>query len=269
MKAREKIEQNIKAHNRIYDKYEQTHCEIFNQIEQDRLHKKLEQAVKTIKTNSDQKIAFDYGCGSGNLTRHLIDCGLYTIAGDVSERLLSLTTKKYSHTGMLDTIKINGQDLSDIEDSCFDLVGTYSVLHHVPDYLKIIKEMIRVMKHGGVIYIDHEVNESYWNNTGLYQEFLNIVQSMNKKSWKRYLKLSNYIYKIRVMINPKYRPEGDIHVFPDDHIEWDKIEKLLTTHDCEIVLKEDYLAYSGYPLDIYRKYEYRCADMRVLIAIKK
>jgi len=263
------IKQNVKAYDKVYDKYEKIHGEIFNPIEQERLHKKLEQAVKSIKTNSSPKIAIDYGCGTGNITKHLIELGVYTKAADVSKKCLSIVAKKYYHTNMLDIIKINGQDLLNIKSNSCDLVVVYSVLHHVPDYLQIIEEMIRVLKPGGVILIDHEVNESYWNRNKYYIDFLQLAKPKLLKNWRRFLKLSNYITKIRQIINPRYKPEGDIHVWPDDHIEWDKIEDLLITQKCELVLKEDYLLYvKGYAADIYQKYKNKCNDMRVLIARK-
>ena len=71
-------------------------------------------------------------------------------------------------------------------------------------------------------------------------------------------------------MNPRYKREGDIHVWPDDHIEWDKIEQLLTSESFEIVLKKDYLLYkSNYDPEIYNEYKDQCADERVLIARKK
>ena len=263
------IEQNIKAYDKIYDKYEKKHDEIFNSIEQGRLHKKLGQAVKSIKTNSSPKIAIDYGCGTGNLTKHLIEWGGYTRAADVSEKCLSIVAKKYYHTGMLDIIKINGQDLSSIKNNSCDLVAAYSVLHHVPDYLQIIEEMVRVLKFGGIIYLDHELNESHWNRNKHYIDFLQLAKPKLLRNWRRFLKLSNYITKIRQIINPRYEIEGDIHVWPDDRIEWDKIEDLLVSQGCELILKEDYLLYrNGYPIDIYQEYKNKCNDMRILISRK-
>jgi len=264
------IRHNIKVYDRIYDKYEKMHGDTFNPIEQERLHKKLEQAIKSIKTNSSNKIALDYGCGSGNLTKHLIELGIHTVAADTSKKFLDLVAKKYSHASRLDVLEINGQSLSNVKNGHFDLVATYSVLHHVPDYLGIIKEMVQALKPGGIIYLDHEKNESYWNKDEQYLEFLRLAWLTPPKKWKKYLKLSNYLFKLRRIIHPRYTSEGDIHTFPDDHIEWDKIENLLTTQGCEIVLKEDYLLYKrGYSIEIYQEYNNKCNDMRLLIARKK
>lgn len=273
IKSIEHIISNIKIHNKIYDEYEQRHDEIYNPIEQERLSKKLKKAFDIISTDSKEKIALDYGCGTGNLTKHLIKLGSFVVSADISEKFLEVIKERYQFTGKSDTLKVNGYDLSNIENNKFDIVATYSVLHHVPDYLKIIKEMIRITRQGGIIYLDHEVNENYWYKNKDYSEFLRKVAPIHRKylkylNWKTFLKLPKYI--INKIKNPRYQEEGDIHVFPDDHIEWDKIENLLIKDNCEVVLREDYLLYRGrYPIETYNKYKNICNDMRVLIAMKK
>lgn len=271
------IKNNIRAHDKVYDKYEYMHGEIYNPVEQERLQKKLKYAIENIKTNSSDKIALDYGCGSGNITGHLIEFGIRTIAADVSKKFLGVVKEKYSQTGLLDVLEIDGNSLCNVANDKFDLIASYSVLHHVPDYLGIVREMIRATKHGGVIYLDHEVSESFWNKSKEYVEFQQLAQAMPKKNWRKYLKpsnyllrLSNYIFKLQRIINPKFEPEGDIHVFPDDHIEWNKIESLLVGNGCEIILKENYLLYRrGYKVDIYQMYADKCNDMRLLVVRKK
>ncbi|WP_423161977.1 hypothetical protein, partial [Stenotrophomonas geniculata] len=64
-----------------------------------------------------------------------------------------------------------------------------------------------------------------------------------------------------------YMPEGDIHVWPDDHIEWGAVEDLLIQAGCKVVLKEDYLLfYQGYREEVYEAYKDRCTDVRLLVA---
>ena len=118
--------------------YEKSHHEIFNPIEQRRLYSTLREATNAVQTGSKPPAALDYGCGSGNLTRHLTELGFHVTAADVSDDFLSAIERKFSGTGMVKAIKLNGADLSDVPDARFDLVATYSVLHHVPDYLRIV-----------------------------------------------------------------------------------------------------------------------------------
>jgi ubiquinone/menaquinone biosynthesis C-methylase UbiE len=239
--------------------YERIHGEIFNPIEQQRLHDALRRATDAVRTGSGPFTALDYGCGSGNLTRHLIALGFQTVSADVSEHFLKLIEKEFSQSGSSSTLKLNGRDLSCVPDSHFDLAATYSVLHHVPDYLRIVEEMCRVVKPGGVVYIDHEVTEAFY--------------SRPRVNWKRYLRLlcdvPGYIHIIRRLRNPRYKKEGDIHVWPDDHIEWDKIEGILANQGCEIVFKRDYLlCRSLYDPDVYDEYKDKCSDQCVLVARK-
>ena len=271
----EQIKFNKQANDGISGQYDCLHNEIFNPIEQERLGRALKMAVEAVKTNSSisgEITALDYGSGSGNLTRHLIDAGINTISADVSDGFLNLIERNFSHTGLSKTMKFNGKDLSGIQTGQFDLVATYSVLHHVPDYMQIVKEMCRVLKPGGVLYIDHEVNESYYQRPEQYIEFLKKARPII--NLKRYLRLlcdiKGYKHLFRRLKNPRYKREGDIHVWPDDHIEWDKIEQLVTEEGLEIVLKEDYLLYkSGYDVDVYNEYKDKCTDERLLMARKQ
>jgi ubiquinone/menaquinone biosynthesis C-methylase UbiE len=252
--------------------YEKSHHEIFNPVEQRRLYSALQEAMNAIRTSSKPPAALDHGCGSGNLTRHLVDLGFRVVAADVSDDYLEAVERKFSGTGKVETLKINGADLSNLPDARFDLVATYSVLHHVPDYLRIVEEMCRAIKPGGVLYIDHEVTEAYYQRPAAYAEFLK--KARPRVDWRRILSLifdvPGYKHILRRLANPRYKREGDIHVWSDDHIEWGKIEQVLLSRGFEIVLKQDYLLYKAiYDLKVYEEYKERCADERVLIARKK
>jgi hypothetical protein len=123
-----------------------------------------------------------------------------------------------------------------------------------------------------VLYIDHEVVESYYQRPEQYLEFLKKARPIiNLKRCLRLLfDVKGYKHIVRRLINPRYKREGDIHVWPDDHIEWDKIEQLVIEEGLEIVLKEDYLLYkSSYDVDVYNEYKDKCADERLFIAKKQ
>jgi ubiquinone/menaquinone biosynthesis C-methylase UbiE len=248
------------------------HFEIFNPIEQTRLHNSLKMAIGYIKSPQEEKIALDYGCGSGNITSHLLSLGMRVVSADLSDDFLASIKKDFGDSGKTHILKINGYDLSGFADNSFDLVAVYSVLHHLPEYLAIIPEFIRVTKPGGVIYIDHERSQGSWNKDRLYREFLKQVRLnsfFDKRRFKKYFFLSNYLGFIRRLINPRYQPEGDIHVWPDDHIEWLKIEDIFSNQGCNIVFKENYLLYKNYPLKVYEAFKNKCHDYSLIIAAKK
>lgn len=261
------IQQNIEAYERVFQIYDKSHGEIFNPIEQKRLCDQLKSAAKEIKTGTESKKALDYGCGSGNVTKNLIHLGFHVVGADVSESFLRLSKERFRSSENFETLSINGYDLSGVRDSEFDLVATYSVLHHIPDYMYLLEEFIRVTKPGGLIYLDHEPSDSYWKEDEQYKKFLKKLNFKPQKDWKRFLNFSNYVIGLKKLINKRYQPEGDIHVWYDDHIEWNRVEKLLLSKGCSIVMRKDYLLFKqGYNQEIYRNYENECSDMTVLIA---
>jgi len=270
MEKRSDIAWNIKTHNKVAEKYEKIHGEIYNEVEQKRLLNKLIYAVSCVQTDTDEKIALDFGCGAGNLTSHLSSLGYNVLASDISQGFLDLIASRLYKT-KIKTIQLNGFDLSNIPDNSVDMVATYSVLHHVPDYLSILKEFIRVLKPGGIVFIDHESSESIWKKDPVYAAFQMEIKNNAKIDLKKFFVLKNYYdWLIRRFVNQKYHREGDIHVFEDDHIEWQKVMSELSENGASLVFEEDYLLYKRtYCADIYAKYVNKTADMHLLIMRKQ
>ena len=77
---------------------------------------------------------------------------------------------------------------------------------------------------------------------------------------------ANYVCGIKGLFNPRYSSEGDIHVWPDDRIEFQCIEKNLKELGFEVVLSKDYLHFDKlYRPEIYKKYEELCSDTRLMV----
>jgi SAM-dependent methyltransferase len=256
------IARNVRIHDRVAAHYEEIHDEIFNAVEQDRLRTALARAKEALRTDSGRPRALDFGCGSGNLTRQLLALGFEVVAADVSPAFLDLVERRQAGQAVT-TYLMDGKSLAGLENDAFDFVATYSVLHHVPDYLAAIAEMGRVARPGGVVYIDHEHCPAYWRQDPAYREF---VRRASRFDWRKFLVPNNYYGKLRrVLIDPHYSNEGDIHVWPDDHIEWDEIEAVLRRHLFDTLFVDDYLVFRGrYRPEVYEQYRTRCCDMRVL-----
>ncbi len=281
------IEFNENVHDKIYNSYNIKHAKgIFSSIEQNRIKESLQKSINFIDNPIIYK-GLDLGCGTGNLTNHLLKLGINVTAADVSIRFLDFVILKYGKKNLLKTLKINGLNLCNINNDTFNIVATYSVLHHIPDYIKIVREMVRICKLGGIIYIDHEVNNSYWNPNKDYFELIKKTKSKIKtqnKNWVEYFKIYNYTNRIiKIMknvlfkrlprtnpLNPRYQPDGDIHVWKDDHIEWNKIIKELKDSNFEIIINDDYLFYrEKYGINLYNKYKNKCSDYKLLVAKKR
>ena len=260
------IAANVRAHDRLARKYDALHGEIFNDIEQSRIQSILAEARGLLPTSSKVPRALDFGCGSGNISRHLLALEFDVTAADVSQGFLDLVRDRYP-SPRLQTMFIEGGSTSLIPNDYFDLVAVYSVLHHIPDYLHACREFARVCKPGGVVVIDHEHTENFWHGDPLYSEFRARALKFN---WRKYFTPMNYIHRIIRIFKPRHSNEGDIHVWPDDHVEWEHIRKTMNTLGLDAVVEKEYLLnHSLYRPEVYRAYVGRCTDMKAMIFRKK
>jgi ubiquinone/menaquinone biosynthesis C-methylase UbiE len=269
------IAHNREAHDRYAGAYDARHPEIFNDVEQSRLATTVEQAVRLAGAGADGAVrALDVGCGTGNHTRHQLDSGARVTSADLSPGLLAEVRRRFGPTGRVELQQLNGTDLRPMEDEAFDLVITYSVLHHVPDYLALVREMVRVTRPGGVIVIDHERSESSWSSVE-YRQFQVEAVVWPERRWWFWLQPSRYWKRVRPMLewrrwfDARWMPEGDLHVWPDDHIEWSRIDDALTDAGCTIAASEDYLLYEPrFSREVWERWRHRCSDMSLRMARK-
>jgi ubiquinone/menaquinone biosynthesis C-methylase UbiE len=288
-KERRAITHNTKIHDAIASQYDSKHREIYNPREQLRIAGALRQAFASVETGSKNMLVLDYGAGTGNLTSHLLDLPVDVIAADVSSRSLQRLLDKQGSSKRLKTCTLNGRDLSNVADNTLDLAATYSVLHHVPNYLKIVDEFVRVVKPGGVIYIDHEACPSYWNADTTYQRYLEELGESFRQAYLLIMELpddrkgriANLVTRLkRALARGKASglllrrlkllyDEGDIHNSKKDHIEWDEIRARLVP-SCEVLLEESYLVCreEDDAAPVWLKWRDKTADMRMIVARK-
>lgn len=261
------LQYNIDAHNKYARKYDKRHPENFNEIEQARLHDSVKNSLNYVKTGSKEITVFDMGCGTGNLTHHFLSCGVKVVSADISTEFLNIIKEKFSVNPNSSTFQLNGEDLREISDNTYDVIGLFSVIHHIQDYFTVLKEASRILKPGGIIYIDHERNDNFYDDNSTYTEFYKQVPK--KINWLYYFNVFNpkwYVKKYNKIKNPRWQAEGDIHVWKDDHIEWNKLDKMFIDLGFEIPYKLDYLSFiPGYPMELYKKYQDKASDMRCVI----
>lgn len=273
MSAPEAIEHNRRAHDRVARVYDERHPEIFNDFEQERLAAALRRAAALAGDGRGSLRALDVGCGTGNLTRHLVALGAQVTAADLSRELLAQVAQRNRESGRVTTLELNGRDLAPIPDGAFDLVATYSVLHHIPDYAALVREMARVVRPGGIVVIDHERTDASWTSPE-YQAFLReAVTPPPRRRWWYWFQPSRYWKRLRPALewqrwfDARWMPEGDLHIWPDDHIEWAAVERALADGGCAVAESEEYLLYEPrYRRNVWESWRTRCSDMRMVVA---
>jgi SAM-dependent methyltransferase len=273
------INHNRQTHDILAPLYETRHGEIFNPTEQLRIQDLLQSLLETALIHVVPRV-LDFGAGTGNLTRQLLKLGTAVVAADVSAGILKELRALTGRHPRLETMIINGCDLASVESNSFDMVATYSVLHHVPDYLAIVDEFVRVVKPGGIIYIDHEVCPSFWEDNAEYRQYFQELEEIYRTRSDSILRrLLNVLSRkgrwryIAAALKQKSSPivdDGDIHVHKEDHIEWSAIRERLEPY-CEIIEEKDYLVCRELeePPFVWSRWRDSCVDMRYLVARNK
>jgi ubiquinone/menaquinone biosynthesis C-methylase UbiE len=150
----EVIEANIEVHTRLAGVYNETEP----QFRPENLAKVRAVLCRLRGECSGGKL-LDIGCGTGfviNLARDLFD----EVHGvDVTQAMLDrvdLTSGNVTlHNAPAETLPFS--------DCAFDMVTAYSFLHHTADYLDVVREVYRVMKPGGIFYVDQDPNKLFWD----------------------------------------------------------------------------------------------------------
>lgn len=102
-----------------------------------------------IKLNLEDKV-LDVGCGTGTVLKRLNDiCHIIGFGIDIEEKMLAQAKSK------LTQMDIQKCDCSNtpFENELFDSVIACMTFHHFYDQMAFAKEMSRVLKKGGMLYI--------------------------------------------------------------------------------------------------------------------
>jgi len=139
---------NIILHFVEAEFYDRIHLEIFNEYEKRRIARNLSLIDQLIDNPS---LCIDIGAGTGNLTRFELRHYNKVVATDISVNML----KKIRRNDNLNTVRCDAEHLP-FREEVATLISMFSVLHHLYDPSSAIREMLRCLRKGGVLYIDHE-----------------------------------------------------------------------------------------------------------------
>jgi len=174
-------EANIAVHRAEAKHYDSIHVEIFGRTEQSRLKSILKRVDGLITDN--RRRALDFGAGTGNVTGKLLELDYDVTAVDISPEMCEILRSKFGSYEKRNRLRII---VSDIENAHFlaeqfDLVACYSVLHHLPDYIEVLRQLAGYLRRGGVMYLDHEASpfETQRNGPqGLMEKALGVSDRM-------------------------------------------------------------------------------------------
>lgn len=101
----------------------------------------------------------DLGCGTGSFTERLAALFPKVIGVDISGKCIAYASERYPHisfaTGDLEALPY--------ADGAFDLVTMFGVLHHFPRLEDALREPLRILRKGGVLFTyDPNLNNPFF-----------------------------------------------------------------------------------------------------------
>ncbi|MDB5042078.1 MAG: hypothetical protein JWN27_2804 [Candidatus Eremiobacteraeota bacterium] len=147
------IRANIEVHTRMASTY-QTNEPHFRPENRARVRSILQ----TLAKRAGGGHLLDVGCGTGfviDIARDLFE----RIDGvDVTPAMLERVDRSGGHVFVHEA----HAEALPFSDATFDMASSYAFMHHVADHAAILREVRRVLKPGGLFYIDLEPNKRFW-----------------------------------------------------------------------------------------------------------
>jgi ubiquinone/menaquinone biosynthesis C-methylase UbiE len=94
----------------------------------------------------------DIGSGSGFVARCAKGIFDYRAGTDISAAILEANREAFDYAVAADA------DALPFEDGSFDMVSCFAVLHHLFSFDGLVREAHRVLKPGGILYTDHDMD---------------------------------------------------------------------------------------------------------------
>ena len=150
------MEQELHNIERMYDSVAKEYSETFSGE-----HKKKPKDREILHRFSteigDKKPVWDFGCGPGETTQYLKDCGIETSGLDLSEKMIEQA--KTIHPG-IHFRKGNILELECNDDSIGGVVAFYAIVHFTQEQVETaFREVFRVLQPGGLFLFTYHVGE--------------------------------------------------------------------------------------------------------------
>jgi len=116
----------------------------------------------------------EIGCGTGVHTKLLAEAGARVSAVDLTPTAVALTRRRLELAGLSADVREADAESLPYDDSSFDFMWSWGVIHHSADTDRVIAEIARVLRPGGRIafMVYHRTSITFWLNYVLYRGVL-------------------------------------------------------------------------------------------------
>jgi len=105
-----------------------------------------------IATNGDCHV-LEVGAGHGTFTQTLVDAGGSVTVTEMSEPSAEVLKRRFAGNNAVRVLyDPTGDSSTDLAKPAYDCLVLISVLHHIPDYVKVLRALLDGVKPGGAFY---------------------------------------------------------------------------------------------------------------------
>lgn len=114
------------------------------------------------KSNAGLIRVLDIGAGDGSATIPLLMHGASVLAVDISEQ--QLTQLRIKCSDLPGRLEVRCSDIDSVlnENQCYDMIVANSLLHHIPDYMNLIRRASLRLSENGVLFC---FQDPMWNGS--------------------------------------------------------------------------------------------------------
>ncbi|MCP4706149.1 MAG: methyltransferase [candidate division Zixibacteria bacterium] len=190
------------------------------------------------KKYTDVPKVLDLGAGEGTVTRPFLELGANVVAVDISESQLVALKAKCKKFG--DKLEVRKEDINDTlqnKNDKYDIIVANSFLHHIPDYLGMIKDAASILNPNGQFFSFQDPLR--YDSLGKVTSLFSLMALLSWRIFKgdliggikRRIRRSRGIY-----LEDSFHDNAEYHVTRNG-VDQDGIAKLLKSlnFDCNIV----------------------------------
>lgn len=119
---------------------------------------KVRRNLEYLRQNTNGDRLLDIGCGTGFIINLAKDLFTQIDGVDITQAMLDQVDLSSGNITLHNTVA----EQLPFAGNTFDAVTAYSFLHHLEDYRPVLAEVRRVLKPGGLFYVDLEPNKQFW-----------------------------------------------------------------------------------------------------------
>ena len=160
-----------------------------------------------IRKSIQNKKVLELACGTGLISNHVADVSKAYIATDFSENMLMQAQKKKS-TEKLHYMKANAEALP-FENHSFDVVIISNALHMMPNPEKVLAEIARVLKTGGILIAPQFIDHTSGTSEKIFSTLLTVAGIRFETKWNTeeyldFLKQNRFRVKKKILLKASF-----------------------------------------------------------------